>query len=80
MVEISSSSREKKIHRVDNPFSNYSKNITFFPSNALISDEGLAGKWAITGTSVCRSGGSQHGKRTLASTPIIKIFLVPCFS
>ena len=44
MVEISNSSREKKIYRVDSPFSEDSKNIPFFPSKALISEEGLAGK------------------------------------
>ena len=49
MVEISNSKREKKIYRVDSPFSEDSKNIAFFPSNALISEEGLAGKFRENG-------------------------------
>ena len=49
MAEISSSSREKKIYKVDSPFSEDSKNITFFPSNALISEEGLARKFRENG-------------------------------
>ena len=49
MVEISSSLREKEIYRVDSPFNEDSKNIPFLPRKALISEEGLAGKFRENG-------------------------------
>ena len=40
IVEISSSSQENEIHRVDSPFNEDSKTITVFPGKALSLEEG----------------------------------------
>ena len=52
MVKISNASHENEIHKVDSPFKEDSKNITFLARETLTSGEGRAenlGKWPKTG-------------------------------
>ena len=85
MVKISNASYENEIHRVDSPFNEDSKNITFLAREALISREGRPrnlGKMAKNRETYCytNSGVVSSNREYWPLLPGIKVFALLWFS